>query len=86
MSAFDPISYIRDVRALPECFPSKYVTLTSIITDAKTLRDIREAKTLQSLNALFQPAAKAAKAAGDTWLLNKLKDEATSRKSTLEAK
>lgn len=81
MSAFDPIAYIRDVRANP----ANYCTMSSILADVQALRAIREAKTVDALNKLFQPAARAAKAAGDTLLLGKLKDEAAARKKILEA-
>lgn len=76
---FDPILHIRQVRA----HPTNYLTIASIVADAKALAAIKRAQTLEATNKAYQTPAKAAKAAGDAQLLNMLTDAAKVRKSEL---
>jgi len=79
---FDPYAYSKDIREHPE----RYMTLRSLVGDAAALRRIKQAPTLQALKEAFQPSAKAAKAAGDTLLLDMLTEAAKQRKIELTPK
>ena len=81
MSEFDPIAYIRDVRARPE----SYGTMQSVVEAVTALHAIRKATTLEAVKAAFQPAAKKAKAEGDTEALTILTEAAKAKRKALEA-
>lgn len=67
------------------CYGSEKALMAELWRDAKALQNIRRAATLEALKTAFQPAAKAAKAAGDIELLGWLMDAKDRRKKELEA-
>lgn len=82
MSDFDPFAYAREVKANPE----NYVPMAQIVADAQALQKIRKARTIQDLKEAFHGPAKAAKTAGDDWLVKKLTEAKDERKKQLEAR
>jgi len=77
---FDPHAYIAEVRANPE----QFVKVADLIAQVTALHSIRHARTLEILAYRFQVPAKAAKASGDTELLERLKEAAAKRKGELQ--